>query len=116
MAERLRFGRGPLLIGNGALARSFACAGIGMSALAAHREIAPVPKATVRPDLDQAPDVQGHFLAEVSFDPTVFLNDLADPGRFFVGQVLNFLVRTYSSAMQDGQRPPPSDTLHVSQS
>src|SRR2546425_1219851 len=112
MAERLRFGRGPLLIGNGALARSFACAGISMSALAAHREIAPVPKAAVRPDLDQAPDVQGHLLAQVSFDAAVFLDDLADSGRFFVGQVLNFLVRIHSGAIEDGQRPRPSDAVN----
>src|ERR1700722_4981817 len=46
-----------------ALARSLAGASIGVSALAVHRQVAPMTQAAVALHLDQAPDIHLNFFA-----------------------------------------------------
>src|SRR5436853_2047322 len=64
----LCLGRRLLLVGHSAAPRSFASAGVGMTALAANRQTAPVPKAAIRAHLDVTLDVHRDFLAKVAFD------------------------------------------------
>src|ERR1035437_9226943 len=67
-----------LLIGHGAAARTLAGAGIGVGALAAHRQAAAMPQATVRPHLDVTLDVHRDLFAQVAFYGAFLFQNLAD--------------------------------------
>src|SRR5580692_5704239 len=56
-----------LLVGHGSAARTLAGAGVGMGALAAHRQAAAMAQAAIRTHLDEALDVQREFLAKIAF-------------------------------------------------
>src|SRR3954452_7550695 len=60
--------RGLLLIGYRSAARTLARSGIGVCALAANRQTAAMPQATVRAHLDVPLDVHRDLFTEVAFD------------------------------------------------
>src|SRR6266540_3699061 len=60
------------------LLRSLPGPGVGVRALAPHREAPAVPDALVGVDLDLALDVLGHVAAEVAFDLVVPVDPVAD--------------------------------------
>src|SRR3954449_4268029 len=66
------------LLGDRALARALAGAGVGLGALAAHRQCAAVPQPAVAADLHQPLDVHRDLLAEIALDTTLVLDHLAD--------------------------------------
>src|SRR5690606_28238233 len=78
-----------LLLGNGALARAFAGAGIGLGPLTADRQTPPVPQATITANLHQPLDVERNLLAEVAFHPTHVLDHLADRPDVLFREVLH---------------------------
>src|ERR1700685_3115121 len=59
--------RGFLLVGHGAAPGTLAGACIGVRALAAHGQAAPVPQAAVGAHLDVTLDIHRDFLAQVAF-------------------------------------------------
>src|SRR5215472_15681256 len=63
MRHPLRLCGGLLLVRHSAAARTLAGAGVGVRPLAAHRQRAAVPQATVRPHLDVPLDVHRDLLA-----------------------------------------------------
>ena len=71
---------GLLLAGDGLL-RALAGAGVGLGALAAHRQAAAVPDALVAADLDLAADVGGDLAAQVTLDLVVGLDVVAQLRR-----------------------------------
>ena len=62
-------------------AGTLAGARIRLRPLAPHGEVAAVPQAPVRADLDEALDVERHLAPEVAFDLEVPVDVLAQPGR-----------------------------------
>src|SRR4249920_3704695 len=67
-----------LLLGNRALARALAGAGVGLGALAAHRQVAAVPQPAEAADFHQPLDVHRDLLAKIAFDAALVLDHLAD--------------------------------------
>src|SRR5918997_3820355 len=86
---------GPLLLPANAdrLLRSASLPGVGLGALAAGRQVAPVPKAAIRTDLDEALDVQRHLAAEVALDLVAPIDQLAEPVDLLLGEVTDTGVR-----------------------
>src|SRR5687768_17069237 len=64
------------------LARALAGACIGVGALTADREATAVTEAAVRTEVHQALDVHGDFLAEVTLDLVLRVDDVTDLGDF----------------------------------
>ena len=88
------------------------CAGIGLGALAADRQVAPVAQAAVRADLDQALDVQGHLAAQVALDLVAPVDDLAQPVDLLLGEVPDPGVRVDVGLGEDllaGRQADPVD-------
>src|SRR5918993_542200 len=88
-----------LLAGDGALG-TLARAGVGLRALAAHREAATVADALVGADLDLAADVGGDLAAEVTLH-LVGLDVVAKGDELIVGQVLDANVGADVGGLED---------------
>src|SRR5271170_6342144 len=67
-----------LLTGNGALARAFAGASVGVGALATDRKAAAMTETTVGLNFNEALDVERDVLAEIAFDLALGFDDLTD--------------------------------------
>src|SRR3990170_6451593 len=92
-----------LLLGrHGTLARPLARAGIGVRALAADRQIAPVAHAAIALGLDEPANVHLNLLAEIALDAAFGLDGLAQVIDLFFGQVLDLLDRVHLSLAADG--------------
>src|ERR1017187_1210569 len=111
----LRLGRGLLLVGNGAAARSFARTGVGMRALSANRQPAAMPQPAVRTHLDVPLDVHRDFFAEVAFDGALFFQNRTDLIDFVFRQVANLLIEIDSRAVKQGLGTGTADTVDVSE-
>src|SRR5499426_171153 len=83
-------------------------AGVGVRALAAHRETAAVADAAVRADVHQALDVHRDVAAQVALDLELALDDLADPVHLVVGPRLHALAGIDVRLQQHAppRRPP----------
>src|SRR3954453_2853877 len=79
---------GLLLAGDG-LARALARARVGAGALAVDRQPAAVAQALVAADLDLAADVGGHLAAQVTLDPEVLVDVVAQLQQVLVAEVLD---------------------------
>ena len=66
---------------------SLAGAGIGLGALASHRQALAVADAAVAADLDEPLDVEGHVAAQVAFHVAVVVDILSQLGRVVLGEV-----------------------------
>src|SRR5690349_8262085 len=66
-----------LLLGDRALARTFARPRVRARALAVHRQPAPVPHPPVAADFHQPLDVHRDFLPQVALDASLLLDDAA---------------------------------------
>src|SRR3954451_681134 len=104
-----------LLLAGDRAARSLAGAGVGVGALAVHREATTMPDALVGADLDLAPDVLGDLAAEVTLDPVVAVDPVAKPRDLFVGQVAHPGVRADAGLGQRLARAGPADAVDVGQ-
>src|SRR5262249_40143696 len=72
-----------LLAGN-RLGRTLAGPGVGMRALAADRQAAPMPQPAVAAEIHQPLDVHGHFAPQIALNHVVAVDDLADLQDFLV--------------------------------
>src|SRR5580658_1862314 len=109
----LCFRCGFLLIGHGAAPRTLAGARVGVSALAAHGQAAPVPQAAVGAHLDVALDVHRDFLAQVALDGAFLFQNLADPIDFVLGQIGHLFIEIDARAVQQRARTGASDAIDV---
>src|SRR5690242_3323030 len=79
-----------LLLGcDGAAPRTFAGTRVGVRALAANRQIAPMTNPAIGLNFNQAADVHLNLLAEIAFDAAFLLDGLADVIDFIFRQVAN---------------------------
>jgi hypothetical protein len=98
-----------LLAAADGLLRALARAGVGLRALAADGQAAPVPDPAVGADLAEALDRLRALAAQVALDLQVAVDVLAELGDLLVGQVLDLLVlrrarsRRRSSARSSGR-------------
>src|SRR5262245_15498500 len=76
-----------LLLAGNRLRRPLAGAGVGMGALAAHRQSAAMPQPAVAPQVHQPLDVHRDFAPQVTLHDVVAVDDLADLQHFLVGQL-----------------------------
>src|SRR2546426_914007 len=65
---------------------------VGVGALPANRETAPVPQPAIGAHLDVPLDIHRDFLAQVAFDGAFLFQDLADVVHFLLAQIAHFLV------------------------
>ncbi len=71
------------------LARAFAGAGVGLGALAAHRQAAQVADAAIALDALQALEVHADLAAQIAFDDILAVLDRVDDlGELLLGQIL----------------------------
>jgi hypothetical protein len=73
-----------------------------------------IPSVTHPPvgaDFDQAPDVLSDLLAEITFDPTLVLDDLPDAASLIFGEVLDLDRFFDPRCFEDLPRPCPPDTI-----
>ena len=71
-----------------------------------------MPHAAVRPDLDEALDVQRHLATEVALDLVRAVDDLAEPVDLVFREVPNARVRVDVRLLEDllaGRQPDPVD-------
>src|SRR6187402_2201449 len=105
-----------LLFGNRATPRTLAGARVGLGALAAERQVAPMAQAAIAADFHQALDVERDLLAEVALDAAHFLDDPADVPDVVLGQVLDTDVGTDAGGRQNVVRALPPDAVNIGQS
>src|SRR6516164_5560602 len=75
-----------LLAGNW-FGRTFAGPGIGMGALPAHREAAPVAQAAIAAEIHQPLDVHGDFAPQIALDDIVTVDHFTQLQNFLVGKL-----------------------------
>src|SRR5579871_3158239 len=102
-----------LLVGHGALTRSFARARIGVGALAAGRESAAMPQSTIGAHLDVTPDVERYLLTEIAFHRAFLFEDVTDVVDFLFRQVADLLVEVDAGAVQQTLGARAADAVNV---
>src|SRR6185312_1470760 len=98
------------------LARTFARAGVGLSALTAHRQAAHVAHATIALDALQALEVHADFAAKVTFDDILaILDGMNDLGKLGFAQVLRANLRIDIGLGQNLDRVRGTDAINIPQ-
>src|SRR5690606_18929387 len=92
---------------------ALARARVGLGALPAHREAAPVPEPAVAADLHQPLDVQRDLLPEIALHPADLLDHLADRAHILFRQVLDPNVGRHPGLREDVVRALAPDTEDV---
>jgi hypothetical protein len=108
----LTFGRSLLLARDG-LARSFTGARIGMRALAANRQVLPMPQTAIGPHIEMAFDVHRDLTPEIAFDFAALIDGLADFDDVVIGKVIALQIKGNSRVSQDLPRGLPTDTVNI---
>src|ERR1700721_1015856 len=98
-----------------ALTRSLAGARVGVRALAASRQVAPVAQSTIGLNVNQPLDVHGDVFAQIAFDLAFVLNHLADAVYLVFTEILDFFDRVYVGCYQDAQGARVTDSENVGQ-
>src|SRR3984885_9193875 len=98
-----------------ALTRALAGARVGVGALAADGQVAPVAQSTIGLNVNQPLDVHRDIFAQITFDLAFVLNHLADTVYLVFAQILNFLERVHIGRLQDASRTRGTDTEYVGQ-
>src|SRR5215472_5946283 len=102
-----------LLVGHRSAARTLARAGVGMGALAPHRQAAAVPQSAVRAHLDVPLDVHRDLLAEIAFHGAFVFQDLADAVDFVLAQVADFLIEIDTGPVKERAGAGTADAVNV---
>src|SRR4051794_4105801 len=76
-----------LLLASDCLGRSLAGARIGMRALAAYRQAAPMAQSAIAAEIHQALDVHRNITPQIAFDEIVAIDHLADLQHFLIGEL-----------------------------
>ena len=88
---------------------------IRMGALAPDRQSAAMSKTPIAPDVHQALDIQLYFLAKISFDPPLILDDLADRGALFLREFTHLHSTFDVCLLQNSGRPSMADSVNIGQ-
>src|SRR5690349_17248428 len=105
-----------LLVSDGALARTFAGARVGMRALAANRQAAAMTESTIGSDFNQPLDVHRDIFAEIAFHPAFVLDDLTDAVDFVFREILHLLVRIDTRRLENLVGARIADSVNVRES
>jgi hypothetical protein len=95
--------------------RSLSGSRIGVRSLSSQGEIPPVTHPPVGADFDQTPDVLSDLLPQITFDPTLILDDLPDTASLIFGEVLDLDCCFDPCRLEDLPRPGAPDTVNVCQ-
>src|SRR3984957_17999642 len=96
-----------------ALTRSLAGARVGVRALAASRQVAPVAQSTIGLNVNQPLDVHRDIFAQIAFDLAFVLNHLADAVYLVFAKILDFLEWVHIGRLQDASRTRVANTEDV---
>src|SRR5208282_1103380 len=102
-----------LLVGHRAAPRTLAGARVGVGALAAHGQAAPVPQAAVGTHLDVALDIHRDFLAQVAFDGAFLFQNLADAIDFVLSQIGDLFIEIDACPVEQRPRTGASDAIDI---
>src|SRR5919198_1624249 len=102
-----------LLLAGDRLLRPLAGTGVGVGALAADRQPAPVPDALVGADLDLALDVLGDLAAQVALDLVVAVDPLAQADDLLLGEVAHARVGVHPRALERLEGAGPAEAEDV---
>ena len=98
------------------LAGAFARAGVGLGALAAHRQAAQMADAAVTLDALEALEVHADFAAQITFnDIFALLNRVDDQGELLLGQILRANRRVNVGAFENLFRVDRANAVNVAQ-
>ena len=99
------------------LPRAFACAGVGLGALAADRQAAQVADASVALDALQTLEIHADFAAQIALDDVLaILDGMDDLGELSLGQVLGAHARINFGFGQNDFCIARSKSVNVAQS
>src|SRR5436190_905844 len=106
---------GLLAPGDGLLL-ALAGAGVGLRALAVHRQPAAVPDALVAADLDLAADVRLNLAAQVTLDLVGRLDPVPQTDQVLVGELVNAGVPAHARGLEGLGGPGAADSVHIRKS
>jgi hypothetical protein len=86
-----------------------------MRSLPVHGEPAPVAQASIRSNLHEPLDIQGHRFAQVPFDHPVPLDDISDAYHFIFRQVLHFRIEIKARFLTDLGSSALPNSINVGQ-
>src|SRR5579884_337029 len=101
-----------LLSGDGALG-PFTRARIGLGALPAHRQAAPVTQTPIAADLHQTAYAQLVLAPQIAFHPVIALQDLAHPGRLRFGHIAHARIRVDARRRHDFLGAGQTDAIDI---
>jgi hypothetical protein len=78
-----------LLLAGDCLAGSLTCASVRVSPLSVHGQAPPVSQPLVATDVDLSFDILVYLSAEITFDPVVVADEIAQTNDLFVGEIAN---------------------------
>src|SRR6185295_753298 len=94
-------------------ARALAGAGVGVRALAAHRQAAAMPRTAVAAEVHEALDAELDIAAQVALDAEVRLDRVADPADVILVEVIAPLVGRDAGLFEHGVRPVAAEPVDV---
>src|SRR4029079_4040063 len=102
-----------LLLAGNRLGRALTGPGIGVRALAAHRQRAAMTQAAIAAQIHQPLDVHRHFAAQVTLNLVVAVDRLADLQHLRVGQLVDPPLRRDADLLHDLGGKFRSDALDI---
>src|SRR5581483_5908249 len=90
-----------LLLARDGFRRTLARAGVGMGALAAHRQAAAMPQPAIAAEIHQPLDIELDFAPQVTLDHVVAVDQLADVQHFLVGELRHAPLRRMAQLLHD---------------
>src|SRR6266436_6340074 len=104
-----------LLLAGDCLGLALAGTGVGLGALAVHRQAAAMPQALVAADLDLPPDVGLHLAPQVTFDLVVRFDPVSQLDELFIGDLVNASIAADPGRSERLERAGPADAVDVGQ-
>src|SRR5690606_30493896 len=101
------------LLAGDRLRRALAGAGVGMRALAAHRQRPAMAQAAVAAEVHQALDVHRDLAAQIALDLIVAVDGLADLQHFGVGELVDAALQRNADLLDDLGRELRADAVDI---
>src|SRR5579871_3526788 len=102
-----------LFLSSNRLGRAFARARIGMSALAAHRQPAPMTQAAIASEVHQPLDVDAGLATKIALDDVVAVDHFADLQHFLIAQLADTAILRNLHLLHDLARALRADAMDV---
>src|SRR5207237_1144573 len=103
------------LLGDGGAPGAFARARVGVRALPADGQAAPVPQAAVTADVHQTLDVHLRALAQIALDLALAFDDRADAPQLLLVQIAHARIGVHARRFEDRVRARAPDAVNVRQ-